>query len=260
MAEFLANVWYPPARSRRIDDTLSTPANPVPVPNGDGTPSNLTASALAGFQDFYTDQGGNATNPDTCADSNAGCHQLPLGASTNSATLNGFDAPTMRGMTDRFLQFSLGVTDTRLTLQLANSGVVLLGVSGMEAPIEWDPNQGQRELTTFGTAFLIFQPVGVTGDPPIPVIPAANASHPAPFTLTGTDVDSLAGIFLDAAPATATLSCRHPVTSDLCDNGNVTIDINQSLALGLHLLQVHNPAGPLSEEMPICVGAKADCN
>jgi YVTN family beta-propeller protein len=392
MATFLANVWYPPARSRRIDDTVSTPASPVPVPNGDGTPSSLNASALAGFQDFYTDQGGNTTNPDTCADSNAGCHELPLGASTNSATLNGFDAPTMRGMTDRFLQFSLGVTDPRLTLELANSGISLLGVSGLETPIRWDPNQGQREITTFGVAFLIFQPVynvrplnlfqmfeeastgfsgaqgrqvelntrtttggnltgtdtelgalelsdsrglvnlqgsglrngspitlsfrsdgtyknddnslsltrsqleseaqggtllitltaslrsgwgsvpqpllapnttdtnGVTGDPPIPVIPAANASNPGPFTLTGTDVNSTAGMFLDGAPLTATLSCSHPVTTDMCDDGNVTIDINQSLALGLHLLQVQNPAGPLSEEMPICVGAKANCN
>jgi hypothetical protein len=28
---------------------------------------------------------------------------------------------------------------------------------------------------------------------------------------------------------------------------------------GLHLLQVQNPDGPLSNEMPICVGAVSGC-
>ena len=44
MAAFLANVAYPPARSRPVDDVLS-------------------ASAMNGFADFFVDQGGNAGDP-----------------------------------------------------------------------------------------------------------------------------------------------------------------------------------------------------
>src|SRR5262249_48826733 len=160
-ATYLANVSYPPARSRRMDDTLSTPANPVPVPNGDGSASSTTASALKGFKDFFTDQGGLVSQPDTCADSDAGCHKLPLTNGTNSQTLNGFDVPTMRGMTDRFVQFSLAPTAPEGILTQANSTNTILGqtISALEAPIQWDPAQGFREITTFGAAFLIFQPV-----------------------------------------------------------------------------------------------------
>ena len=43
-------------------------------------------------------------------------------------------------------------------------------------------------------------------------------------------------------------------------NGNVSVDISQSLPAGLHLLQLQNPAGPLGEELPFCVGVKANCN
>ena len=404
-ATYLANVSYPPARSRRMDDTLSTPASPVPVPNGDGSASSTTASALKGFKDFFTDQGGLGNlvgNPDTCADSDAGCHQLPLTNGTNSQTLNGFDVPTMRGLTDRFVQFSLAPTAPEGILTQANSSTqitvqgVNVNVSALEAPIQWDPTQGFREITTFGAAFLIFQPVygtrplnmfqmfeeansmgfsgaqarqvelnvrttsganltdvnnwltvletadknglvnlradgvrngfqvglsfanntytedygsysltraqligeaqagtttvtltaalrpnwgtdngpqpllglattgtnGVTGDPPIPVIASGSASNPPPITLVGTDVRSDATLFIDGAPITGTLSCLAGTNGAFCVNGNVSIDLNPSLSLslGLHLLQVQNPAGPLSEELPICVGAKANCN
>jgi hypothetical protein len=394
MGAYLASVAYPPARSRRMDDTISTPASPVPVPNGNGTPSGTNANALTGFQDFFTNQGGNAGNPDTCADSDAGCHTLPLGAATNSQTLQAFDVPTMRGMTDRFVQFSLGITNPEESLVLANAGVGLLGVSGLETPIRWDPNQGHREITTFGAAFLIFQPVygsrplhtfqmfeeastgvsgaqgrqvqlnvrtttggelantntllaaleladsrglvnligdgtrnggnvtlsfrsdgtykndndsisltraqliaeaqagtlvlpltahlrsgwggpnglaplldhvgsgsnGVTGDPPLPVVNSGSASNPPALTLLGTSVRTDAVILLDGQPATATLSCSPDLVTGYCNDGNVSIDLNQSVSLGLHLLQVQNPSGPLSNEIPICVGAAANCN
>jgi YVTN family beta-propeller protein len=140
MAFFLASVSYPPARSRRPDD-------------------GLTAGAVAGFSDFFTDQGGAANDPNTCADSDAGCHELPLTGGTNSATLNGFDIPTMRGMTDRFIQFSIGPTGTEEILTLANAGFNFLIVADpLEPSIQWDPNVGYREETTFGAAFLLFQP------------------------------------------------------------------------------------------------------
>ncbi len=133
MATFQASVQYPPARARRVDDSVS-------------------ASANLGFRDFFMNQGGITNNPDTCADSNAGCHELPLGAGTNSATLNGFDAPTMRGMTDRFLQFSMGVTAAE-ELQEFAAGTGLVPPS-----LQWNPSVGFREITTFAAAFLVFTP------------------------------------------------------------------------------------------------------
>ncbi|RIL06421.1 MAG: hypothetical protein DCC71_06840 [Proteobacteria bacterium] len=397
MAFFLAAVAYPPARSRRPDDTLSTPADPVPVPNGDGTPSATLANALTGFQDFFTNQGG-GNNPDTCADSDAGCHTLPLGAATNSATLNGFDVPTMRGLPDRVLQFSLGATNPRDVLLQANAGFGGLGVGPLEAPIQFSANQGYREITTFGSAFLIFQPVyatrplhmfqmfeeastgfsgaqsrqvqlnvrtttggalaetdtllaaleladtrglvnlrvvGVrdagsgpqflrlsfrndgtykngsdglsltraqliaeaqagatvmtataalrsrfgsaeapqpllgacvsgcsttTGDPALPNFTTGGSTNPPAFTVIGTDVRTDAQILVDGVPATGTIGCGAGVSGDFCVNGNVSIDLAAKPAAGLHLVQVQNPQGPLSNELPLCVGTSTNCN
>jgi YVTN family beta-propeller protein len=401
-ATYLASISYPPARSRRLDDTLSTPASPAAVPNGDGTPSTLTASASKGFKEFFTDQGGLLSSPDTCADANAGCHVLPLTAGTNSPSLGGFEVPTMRGMTDRFLQFSNGFSNADKILLQANTGLLISGLPGasvLEAPIRYDRNQGFREITTFGGAFALFQPAygmrplnlfqmfeeansmgfsgalgrqvelnqrttaapnladtntwmsaleladsrglvnlradgvrggvfatysfrsdgtyksaddsvsfthaqivaeaqagtstftltaalrsgfgtddapqpllalvstgsnGVTGNPPLPVVACSGspcvASNPPPIALAAIDVRSDAALLIDGAPARGTLVCAAGTTGSFCIDGGVSIDIDQSLAAGLHLLQVQNPAGPLSEELPFCVGTRANCN
>jgi YVTN family beta-propeller protein len=145
MGTFLASVSYPPARSRAMDDGVS-------------------AAALDGFRDFFMDQNGGNGQPDTCADSDAGCHALPLGTSTNSATLQGFDAPTMRGMTDRYLQFSMGVTNTVELLNFANSGIdarpfANIVINPLEPEIQWDADHGFEEITTFGVAFAAFEGV-----------------------------------------------------------------------------------------------------
>jgi YVTN family beta-propeller protein len=150
MATFLASVSYPPARSRRIDDTLSDGNNP-------GDLNGIPTSARQGFSDFFTDVGGNVTNPHTCADADGGCHALPLGTATNSATLAGFDSPTMRGLTDRFLQFSLGTTVPEGIQSLANIASTST-ISPLELEIQWNAAKGFQEVTVFGTAFLIFQP------------------------------------------------------------------------------------------------------
>jgi YVTN family beta-propeller protein len=399
MAFFLASVSVPPARSRRVDDTLSTPADPVPVPNGDGTPSATLADALTGFQDFFTNQGGLAGDPDTCADSTAGCHALPLGGGTNSSTLAGFDIPSMRGMTDRVLQFSLGITNPRDILLQANAGSGFPPANPLEAPIQFSTTQGYREITTFGSAFLIFQPVygtrplnsfqmfeeastgysgaqarqvqlntrttggglaaqtdavmtaleladarglvnlravGVrdagsglapitlsyrpadgtykngndsvslthaqlvaeaqagdailtltaalrarfgttdgpqpllgacvagcsttTGDPALPNFATGGASDPPAFSVVGTDVRTDAAIFVDGAPVTGTLSCGAGSTGSFCNDGNVSIDLAAKPAAGLHLVQVLNPQGPVSNELPLCVGTSTNCN
>ena len=404
LATYLAAVSYPPPRSRRPDDTLSTPTTPIIVANGDGTPSAFTASASRGFSRFFVNVGGAVADPDTCADSTAGCHTLPLGASTNSSTLAGFDVPTMRGMTDRFLQFSLGPTGpVEMQAQASvNTTITLQGipftVNAMEAPIQWNAANGYREITTFGTAFLLFQiaygtrpldifqmfeeastgysgaigrqvelntrtttsgialletdtllaaleladtrglanlrvvgsrnfgsgllpatfsfrsdgtyknneetvsltraqlvaeaqagtsiltataalrsglqvpgigvpqpllgigtGLGVTGDPPLPNFVSGGASDPPAFTAVGTDVRTNAVLFVDGAPATGTITCSAGITGSFCNNGNVSIDLAATPAVGLHLVQVLNPTGPLSNELPLCVGTQIQC-
>jgi YVTN family beta-propeller protein len=133
MALFLQQVGYPPARSRRMDDTV-------------------TLSARRGFADFFMDQGGNGgATTNTCADTTGGCHALPLGVSTNSPAVGGFEAPTMRGMTDRFLHFSGGFTNAQEVLD-AVAGQSQLGV------IPWNPAQGLDEKIVFSAGFVAFQP------------------------------------------------------------------------------------------------------
>jgi len=145
LATFLASVAYPPARSRRVSDALSRLADAVPARQG-----GAVVSAVKGFADFFVNQDDGA-QPRSCADADGGCHAPPLGASTNSATLNGFDAPTMRGLTDRSLQFSLGIT--------AAEEILAFATSGNEPGFVWNPNLGFREQSTFGAAFLVFETV-----------------------------------------------------------------------------------------------------
>ena len=399
LAFYLASVAYPPARSRRIDDTISTSARPVNVANGNGSASAFNANAKKGFEDFFTDQNPGSGGPDTCADSDAGCHTLPLGAGTNSITLGGFDVPTMRGLTDRYLQFSLGPTFVRDIEVQANSGfsVPPITVQALELPIRWSATQGPREITTFGAAFLIFQAVyntrpldmwqmieeastgfsgaqgrqvqlntrttsggelaqtdtwmtaleladtrglvnlravgvrnvgtgmlptilsyrsdgtykndpqtvslthaqliaevqagatvvtltgalrskvgtadapqpllgecvagcsSTTGDPALANFPI-GAGNPPAFTVVGTAVRSDALIFVNGAPATGTIGCGAGVTGFFCNDGNVSVDLDVKPPTGLNLVQVQNPSGPLSNELPICVGLAANCN
>ncbi len=371
LATFLASVAYPPARSRRVNDRVSRLADATPATQG-----GATVSARKGFADFFFNQDGPG-QPRSCADADGGCHALPLGASTNSATLNGFDAPTLRGLTDRSLQFSMGITSAEEILTFATAG--------NEPGFVWDPNVGYREQSSFGAAFLIFDGVygvrpnhifemieeastgtsGATGrqltlntstaalpqtlslmsaleaadargavnlravgrrlgasvlltfngsvytdgvlsltpaalrseaasgatfatltahlrsgtsagrqpllstvgavssasplgDPPVPIFSASGS--PPPFNVTGGSVSASATIFVDGAAAPGTLSCSAGTTAGFCNAGNVSIDLVNNPGIGLHLLQVQNPAGLFSNELPICAGAAADCD
>jgi YVTN family beta-propeller protein len=401
MATFLASVSYPPARSRRVDDTVTTSADAVLIGSGPGCPGggDCVASALEGFKDFFTNQGGSVSNPDTCADANAGCHVLPLTNSTNSITLAGFEAPTMRGLTDRFVQFSMGPTASRDILELADAGINLpeFGISAqpLESPIKWSSGaNGFREVTTFGVAFMAFQGVygtrplntfqmfeeastgysgalgrqltlnatttlpanlpatealladleaadeldlvnlrgtgirsgvivtvsylaatdnyqvggstltrgdlileasagattatltgqlpinvgaagfpqpllgtppcspsctGVTGDPPLPSLSSSGSSDPPAFNVSGTDVRTDALLYLDGQPVGGTIGCSSS-TPPFCNNGTISIDLTVRPPAGLHLLQVQNPKGMLSNELPMCVGSATNCN
>jgi hypothetical protein len=371
MASFLASVAYPPARARRVGDNLSRLSDAAPATQG-----GVAVSARRGFADFFVNQDGPG-QPRSCADADGGCHALPLGASTNSATLNGFDAPTMRGLTDRTLQFSLGVTNAEEILAFATAG--------NEPGFEWDPNLGFREQTTFGAAFFVFDAVygvrpqhifemfeeastgtsGATGrqltlntvtanlpetlalmsaleaadargavnlrgigrrlgttllvsfngavyaadtfsltpaalraeaangttfltltahlranantsrqpllstagtptaataigDPPLPLF-SATGSPPA-FNVRGDDVSTAAAIFVDGALASGTLTCAAGSSGGFCNPGNVTIDLVNNPGAGLHLLQVQNPLGLFSNELPICAGTAGECD
>jgi hypothetical protein len=157
MAFFLASAAYPPARSRPLDDAVSN-------------------SALQGFSDFFVDHPGGpfTTGEDlgdfagvmTCADMNSGCHALPLGVDTNSPTLAGFEAPTMRGMTDRFLHFSMGITIPEESMVFFNDPQsVTINIGGgpqviptPAADVQWNPADGYEENAVFSAAFAIFQP------------------------------------------------------------------------------------------------------
>jgi hypothetical protein len=102
MAAFLAAVSFPPSPTRRPTDVLST-------------------AARNGVDDFFTDEGGLAVGGTaaTCA-TMPGCHGLPLTVSTNSPVVGGFDAPSIRGLWDRTITFSNGITSTFENLNSAN--------------------------------------------------------------------------------------------------------------------------------------------
>ncbi len=147
MAVALKSITYPPARLRRGDDDVS-------------------AGALTGFSEFFEDQGGIGTfiGITTCADSTAGCHELPLGIATNSQTVGNFDAPTMRGLNDRFVQFSNGITGSEENVQDATS---------------WTPAQAMDELLVFEASFGLFQLVygNVTAQNIMQMVEEASTGH-----------------------------------------------------------------------------------
>jgi hypothetical protein len=84
----------------------------------------------------------------------------------------------------------------------------------------------------------------------------------------GFDVRSDAVVMVDGVRVTATLTCTSGTSGAFCvvpggytgSGGNVSIDLASRPAPdGLHLLQVRNGPGPLSDEMPICVGNAGGC-
>jgi hypothetical protein len=98
-----------------------------------------------------------------------------------------------------------------------------------------------------------------TGDPALPNF-ATGAGDPPAFTVVGTDVRTDASIFVNGSPATGTIGCGAGITGAFCNNGNVSVDLAVKPPTGLNLVQVQNPSGPLSNELPICVGVAANCN
>jgi len=120
MAVFLMSVPYPPAPSRPIDDDLS------PL-------------AREGFENFFHNSGRGG-----CGNPVSGCHALPLWAGTNSTSSgSGFDAPTFRGIQDRWLQTPNG----RALLY----DLLVLAPTLSEVP--WRFETGHDELASWAMGF-----------------------------------------------------------------------------------------------------------
>ena len=67
-----------------------------------------------------------------------------------------------------------------------------------------------------------------------------------------------AGIYVDGQrQATATLACSRASPAAFCNDGGVSIDLPTRPANGAHTLQVQNPSGLLSNELPLCVANTA---
>ncbi|RIL07351.1 MAG: hypothetical protein DCC71_03305 [Proteobacteria bacterium] len=141
MAAFQLAVAFPPAPGRRPTDQLSP-------------------DAVQGVSDFFTNEDQQGINtgvgqvldfaPTTCADNPMGCHSLPLTASTNSNIVGGFDAPTARGMWDRFTLFSNGIVSSEESLRGSQDCA-----DGFEpAPRVFEINLGSGPI-----------PVTISGDP-----------------------------------------------------------------------------------------------
>ncbi len=366
MATFLQAVSYPPPRSRPPSDQIS-------------------ASARDGFADFFLDQnGGGGALTQTCADTTGGCHALPLGTSTNSPAVGAFEAPTMRGMTDRFLQFSGGFTAPQELLDL------VAGIAPAFGVIAWNPAAGLDERTVFSAAFPAFNPLygvlpgdmfqmfeeasvghsgalgrmvtvnqstatggsqaetyalldvleaadargvvnvygagvhegqrvsvsyraelgvwqvgseaipraaleqaaengdlrftvtahlprdhgapdhpqplldvatvgsGPGGDPDVPLLTGGGGGNP--IGLRGVSVRADARVLVDGAPDLAgSVTCTGGSFAPFCDSEQILVDLSSIPGAGLHLLQLQNGDGPLSDELPFCVGPLAGC-
>ncbi len=106
---------------------------------------------------------------------------------------------------------------------------------------------------------------GTTGDPGIPVIPTSGGTNPAPFSLKGITVQAGAKLFVDGQPASGTVTCSSGAFNPYCaataggTSGTVSIDLDVKPPAGLHVLQVMNDGGPLSNEFPICLGTHTNC-
>ncbi len=125
MAVFLRSVPYPPARSRRLDDTF-------------------TELGAEGWRNFVV--GADDAHPG-CSRA-GGCHSLPFWAGTNTPG-TGFDAPTFRGMTDRHLLLPNG--------RAGMWELMTLTVAGSDKPffndVPWSPYDGPDELYSWGMTF-----------------------------------------------------------------------------------------------------------
>jgi hypothetical protein len=97
---------------------------------------------------------------------------------------------------------------------------------------------------------------GPTGNPDLPKLPEDN-----PMNLRAIDVRGDAVILLNGEVVSGSISCVGGSFTPYCDSQEIDLTLAALPAEGLHLLQVQNPGGPLSAELPICMDTQSvnDC-
>lgn len=96
---------------------------------------------------------------------------------------------------------------------------------------------------------------GPTGDPAIPLLASARS-----FQLQGIDVEAGARIHVDGAPTPGSVRCIGDEFAPYCATERIELRLDAPpREPGLHLVQVQNPGGPLSDELPVCVPPVAAC-
>ena len=69
-----------------------------------------------------------------------------------------------------------------------------------------------------------------------------------------------AEIFVDGQLAVGSIECENGSFDPFCTSQTVKVTLDQSPSVrGMHRLQVQQARGPLSNELPICVGTVNDC-
>ena len=101
-----------------------------------------------------------------------------------------------------------------------------------------------------------FNNTGPTGSPAIPLLPQDN-----PMGLGGRNIRADAQLLLNGQPTEGAIACLAGSFTPYCDSGFIQVTLTTPPAVtGIHTLQVQNPDGPLSNEMPLCTGTEAaDC-
>ena len=99
---------------------------------------------------------------------------------------------------------------------------------------------------------------GATGDPGLPF---QNRFNTAPIIRArGIDVRAGASVFVDGVRVDGEVRCVDGSFSpEFCSSEIIDIQIFAAFERGLRLLQIQNPQGPFSNELPICVDKVASC-
>ena len=95
-------------------------------------------------------------------------------------------------------------------------------------------------------------------NPDIPLLPGDD-----PMVLSPTDVEEDAVVLVDGevAPLNAAISCSGAWPCTAPETLTIDLDLGTlALSNDLHLLQVQNPSGSISPELPICQGSIAACD
>jgi hypothetical protein len=135
-------------------------------------------------------------------------------------------------------------------LEAASTGAQSLTLTG-RLPRHFGEGVHRQPLLAVAT-----QGPGPTGDPALPLLPDAN-----PMLLRGIDIAAGATLLVDGTLAAGEIRCLDAdFAPKFCASQYVEVRLDAPPTdPGLHLLQVQNPDGPLSNELPICVGPAPYC-